>query len=294
LGSLSKENFHKAGEKEMKFGCHVSIQGGYLAAAKQAKALGARGFQYFPKNPRTLAVKSFHQHDAEACAQFCRDYGMVSISHSPYLTNLSADEPDLRKAMMASIYNDLEITEACGSIGLVVHFGKYKGKDPLEGYKLMIDMLNEVLNKWSGKTLLLLENNAGQGGKMGTTFEELVQIRKLTDVAEKIGFCFDTCHAFASGLWQGENWQDVEQKGEELGYFPHLRVIHLNDSAYPCQSFRDRHANIGKGFIGMMGFKELFRSQLGERIPMILETPSSSTYTHRDELQYLNEYAQSL
>lgn len=271
----------------MKFGCHVSIQGGYLAAAKQAGAMGAKAFQYFPKNPRTLAPKSFRQQDAEACAEFCREHGIESISHSPYLTNLSADDPDLRKVMMASTRNDLEITEACGSIGLVVHFGKYKGKDPLEGYKLMIDMLNEVLAKWTGKTLLLLENNAGQGGKMGITFEELVQIRQLTDVAEKIGFCFDTCHAFASGLWAGNNWRDVEQKGEELGYFTHLKAIHLNDSAYPCHSFRDRHANIGKGFIRIDGFLELFQSSIGGRVPFILETPSSSHYSHQDELEFL-------
>lgn len=273
----------------MKLGSHVSIRNGYRAAAQYAAHIGAKSYQYFPKNPRSLSVKSFDRRDAEQCRAFCNQHGMVSIAHAPYPTNLSVETTELQEILKHSLKNDMEIAEACGSIGLVVHFGKHKGKDPLEGYKLMINMLNEVLVDWNRELLLLIENNAGQGGRMGITLEELVQVRNLTSYPEKIGFCFDTCHAFASGLWDGVNWPEVLAHGEALGYFQHLKAIHLNDSLYGHASFRDRHANVGKGKIGLEGMKQFLCSRVVEDLPVVLETPDSQTYTHLKEIKYVKE-----
>lgn len=271
----------------MKLGSHVTISNGYLGAAQEAVKLGGKAFQYFPKNPRSLSVKSYNHRDTDNCARFCQENGLVSIAHTPYMTNLSIEDPKMQQVMISSILNDLDITEACGSIGLVVHFGKYKGPEPLQGYKLMIDMLNNVLMNWKGKSLLLIENNAGQGVKMGIMLEELVQIRKLTDYPDKIGYCFDTCHAFASGLWTGHNWTTVMEKGINLGYFTNLKAVHLNDSAFPSSSFRDRHANVGKGYIGENNMKEFLNTPVIKDLPIILETPSSQEYSHRDEIKYV-------
>ncbi len=66
---------------------------------------------------------------------------------------------------------------------------------------------------------MLIENQAGEGTNMGKTLEELVQIRNLADHNERIGFCLDSCHTFASGLWNGSNWAQIEARGEELGFF---------------------------------------------------------------------------
>lgn len=275
----------------MKLGSHVTISNGYLGAAQEAVKLGGKAFQYFPKNPRSLSVKSYDPRDTDNCARFCQENGLVSIAHTPYMTNLSIEDPEMQQVMIRSILNDLDITEACGSIGLVVHFGKYKGPEPLQGYKLMIDMLNKVLMNWKGKSLLLIENNAGQGVKMGIMLEELVQIRKLTNYPDKIGYCFDTCHAFASGLWTGHNWTTVMEKGNKLGYFTNLKAIHLNDSAFPSSSFRDRHANVGKGYISENNMKEFLNSPVIRDLPIILETPSSQEYSHQDEIKYVYSLA---
>ncbi|MDQ0057907.1 deoxyribonuclease IV [Paenibacillus harenae] len=271
----------------MKVGSHVTIRRGYLGAAQEAVKLGASAFQYFPKNPRSLSIKSIDLKDTGSCARYCQEHGLVSIAHTPYTTNLSIEDPELQQVTIRSILNDLAITEACGSIGLVVHFGKYKGADPLVGYKLMIDMLNQILTNWEGKSLVLIENNAGQGAKMGITLEELVQIRKLTYYPEKIGYCFDTCHAFASGLWAGHNWTTIMEKGTQLGYFDNLKAIHLNDSVYPSSSCKDRHANVGKGYIGENNMKAFLQSSVIRDLPLILETPSSQAYSHRDEIKYV-------
>jgi deoxyribonuclease-4 len=270
----------------MHIGSHVSTKGGYIEAAKLAYSIGAGAFQYFPKNPRSLKLKVFNSVDAEACALFCKEKGLLSIGHAPYPLNLAAAE-NLQSVMIDALLNGLEITNACGSLGLVVHFGKFAGKDMLEGYKNILLILNKTLKHWHGKALILLENQAGGGNHMGSTLEELTQIRALSDSPDKIGFCLDTCHAFASGLWNGDNWNEIETNGDKLGFWSQLKAIHLNDSQYPSGSCRDRHANIGHGFIGNDRFRTFLRSNYIQNIPMVLETEPASDGTHRKEINHV-------
>jgi deoxyribonuclease IV len=281
------------GEIVLYIGAHISIRNGYLEAAKYAHSIGAKVYQYFPKNPRSLSIKQFDQQDALNCSSFCRENGIVSVAHTPYPTNLAADVED-RVQVVESVLNDLQIAEACGSIGVVVHFGVVKrASDPLEGYKRMIETLNQIIDIWDGSCLILVENNAGKSGPTGTTFEELVQVRLLTNNPQKIGFCYDTCHGFASGLWNGDNWRNLEMKGVELGFFDHLKIIHLNNSKYESGSMKDRHANIHNGYITTDRMKEFIKSSAVENIPMVLETPSSATYTHQDEILFVKNFLNS-
>ncbi|WP_209977117.1 deoxyribonuclease IV [Paenibacillus eucommiae] len=278
----------------MYIGSHVSIsKGGYAAAAKTAYGIGGTAFQYFPKNPRSLVTKPLWNHqDTEACARFSKENGLLSIAHAPYPLNLAADQPQQR-IMLDALINALEITEACGSVGLVVHFGKYRGKDSLQGYKNIIQLINEALRHWKGKSLLLLENQAGEGSVMGTTMEELVQVRSLCETPDKIGFCLDTCHAFASGIWKGADWQRFEETGVKLGYFQQLKAVHLNDSLYPSGSRRDRHANIGQGQIGTDAIKQLLASYYLKEIPVVLETGAARDGTHRIEIALVRKLAEN-
>jgi deoxyribonuclease IV len=274
----------------MKFGSHVSIRNGYYGAAKRAADIGAAAFQYFPKNPRSLSVKAIDRGDAESCKQYCLEHGIVSVAHTPYSTSLTPPD-DKKELTIQSLLNDLEITQACGSIGVVVHFGSViSSNDPLASYHLMIEMLNTVLNQWDGDSLILLENNAGTKGALGITFEELVQVRSLCNEPEKIGFCLDTCHAFASGLWDGRNTGDIISKGENLNYWSHLKAIHLNNSKYPTDSKKDRHANIfTSGHIKESELEQLVRVPLLKEIPFILETPDDEGVTHKEEIEMLYE-----
>ncbi|MCR2822247.1 deoxyribonuclease IV [Lederbergia panacisoli] len=274
----------------MIFGCHLSIKNGYLGAAKQASKMNAGAFQYFPKNPRSLTVKNFDQQDADSCKAFCEENAILSVSHSPYPTSLTPNDERKRDQVIQSLLNDLKITEACGSIGVVVHFGKKVSHlTLLESYQLIIEMLNEGLSEWEGNAKILLENNAGLPGAFGTTLEELVQIRKLCDYPEKIGFCFDTCHAFSCGLWDGENWSDLLEKGEDLGYFEELQLVHFNNSKYNTRIGQDRHAPIfGPGYIKESQFDQFVNTPQFANIPFILETPKEEI-PHEKEIQLLQE-----
>jgi deoxyribonuclease-4 len=274
----------------MRIGCHVSIRHGYYAAAKMALAIGCGAFQYFPKNPRSLSVKSFDQVDAAKCHELCSNHQLQSVCHTPYPVNLATDHPTLRQATINSLLNDLAIADACGSLGVVVHYGKFSGNDPLQGYRNVIQLLNEVLQQWHGHAKLFIEN---QAAGMGTTMEELVQIRSLVERPEYIGYCLDTCHAFTGGLWDGHNWGQIERLGEKLDYWSHLHVIHLNDSKYPYRSNKDFHANIGRGFIGDNSFRKLLQSPYLAQLPVILETPSLSNFPVEQEIRYVLELADS-
>ncbi|RDU35724.1 endonuclease IV [Neobacillus piezotolerans] len=272
----------------MKFGCHVSIRGGYLAAAKHAIQIGAEAYQYFPKNPRNLSVKEYNQADAAACKQFCEEKRLFTIAHTPYPTSITPS-PNKKELNIASILNDLAIADACGSAGIVVHFGsRIEGENPLASYHLMLEMLNSVLSKWEGKCLLLLENNAGKQAALGTNLEELAQVRNLCEYPEKIGFCLDTCHAFASGMWNGVDTAQFREKADALGYTAHLKAIHLNNSMHPFGSRKDRHANIYKGGFISAGQMEGFITAFSD-VPFILETPSDLGISHEEEIAALKE-----
>lgn len=274
----------------MWIGSHVSIRNGYLRAAQFAKSIGATSFQYFPKNPRTLGVKDFDRTDAESCKKFCQASHLRSIAHMPYPANIATSDPTLRQRVIASLRNDLDIAEACGSDGVVVHFGKYKDENLLEGYQNCIQCLNDVLCDWQGHARILIENESGAGTHIGKTFEECVMIRKLSQHSEYIGFCLDTCHLFASGVWDGKNTQEIVQLGIELGYWRALGAIHLNDSVYDSGKHRDRHAPIGRGYIGVDTLREFLSYDFAQQIPIVMETPKGADGTHREEISLVQNW----
>ncbi|QJD82552.1 deoxyribonuclease IV [Cohnella herbarum] len=269
-------------------GSHVSTRHGYRKAAENAVAIGGTAFQYFPKNPRTLELKSFDKTDAAKCAEWCGLNGIQSIAHGPYPVN-PASEGDAARRMALCTLNDLEIAEACGSIGVVVHFGHYKGKDPLQGYRNVIQWINSVNALWNGQAQILLENQAGDHGSMGTTPEELMQIRSLVEQPEKVGFCLDTCHLFASGEWKPGGWTDFADRARKLGFWDAVRAVHLNDSRYPSGSRKDRHAAIAEGWIGREGLVSLFATPELRDVPFVLETPAGETAPHRDQLKLVRQ-----
>lgn len=266
----------------MRVGSHVSIRNGYLAAAKTAVSIGADAYQFFSKNPRSLSVKEPPVEDTAKCKMFVQKHRLSSIIHSSYPVNLAAEEQILRKAVVQAVRNDLLIADACGAQGVVVHFGHYKGKDTLQGYKNILQCIYDIFDDLAGEALLLMENQAHP--PMGTTIEELVQIRNLSGVQERIGFCLDTCHAFASGMLQPKQLDRFVDQAWSSGYMEHLRAVHLNDSAYPAGAGKDRHAHLGQGYMGKALLQQLLLKIRGLSIPLVLETPDKKLHPREIEM----------
>jgi deoxyribonuclease-4 len=136
---------------------------------------------------------------------------------------------------------------------------------------------------------LLLENTAGQGSELGLQIKTLVELRMATDYPEKIGFCFDTCHGFAAGIWDKETFGDLVHEMERTGYLDHLYCIHFNDSKAPFKSRKDRHEKIGQGQIGSEALTLFLKEERFQHLPVILETPVEDEREYGDEIQYLHQ-----
>lgn len=271
----------------MYIGCHMSVGNGLFAATKKALELGARSFQVFSKNPRSLRPKKIDEEDAARAVRLMREEDLKIILHTPYITNLSSPKDDLHALTISSLKEDLRIAEAFGAPGAVVHVGKHVGEGEEYGFRRMVETLNAILKDYHGPVKLLLENTAGQGSEMGLTIRDLVRIREATDVPEKIGFCFDTCHGFAAGIWNEETYHDLIQEMVETGYLQDLYAIHLNDSKAPFRSHKDRHEKIGKGEIGAKALSKFLHDDHFRSLPMILETPVEDEVEYRDEMEYV-------
>ena len=69
---------------------------------------------------------------------------------------------------------------------------------------------------------------------------------------------------------------------------PLLKAIHLNDSAMPYASRKDRHAVIGEGQIGLEALLAVMRHPELKDLPFYLETPLDDA-GHKEEIQRLRE-----
>jgi deoxyribonuclease-4 len=88
-------------------------------------------------------------------------------------------------------------------------------------------------------------------------------------------FCIDTAHIFAAGydIGSAKGYKEVIGEMEKVLPVERVRAWHVNDSAVPLGSRKDRHAHLGKGYIGQDGFKALMKDERWMQIPLVLETP---------------------
>lgn len=273
----------------MQIGCHLSTSKGFKGAAEAALKLGAESFQFFTKNPRAFRGKG--PQDGPAGVALCREHGLVAVAHSPYITNLSTPDPELHEITVQSLVHDLQIAESCGAVGLVVHCGKHVEMGEEYGIRRMVETLEMILNTYEGPVPILLENTAGQGSELGTDLEQLLRIRDQVKQKDRIGFCFDTCHAFVAGQYDPAAWDQYARRMRETGYRDLLVAVHLNDARAPQGSRRDRHENLGKGFIGEAGIATILQSGIFAGLPVVLETPVEKQEAYGPEMAYARQLA---
>lgn len=251
-----------------------------------AHGLGCESLQFFTKNPRAFKGKPADPAEAAQGRLLMEQYGLVAVAHAPYITNLSTPDPVLQEISIASLKLDLENAEAYGAVGCVCHMGKHVGQGEAYGMQRMVETLDLLLEQYQGPCRLLLENTAGQGSELGTSMEQCVDARSRVAQPQRIGFCFDTCHGFAAGAYTLDTWGDFVTRGRALGYWEHVKAIHLNDSKFDAGSRKDRHANLGKGFIGESGLAYLLRSGAFAGLPVVLETPVENEAEYGPEIAY--------
>jgi deoxyribonuclease-4 len=143
--------------------------------------------------------------------------------------------------------------------------------------------------------MLLLENSAGSGNSMGSSFEQLEHIMGRLSESERVGICFDTCHAFAAGydLRSRKAIEGTLRAFDTIIGFEKVKLVHLNDSKGDLNSHIDRHEHIGAGRIGDEGFRNVLKSRLGQ-LPLILETPKDEKTGDIENLRKVHDLIREL
>ncbi|MDD4761969.1 MAG: deoxyribonuclease IV [Candidatus Pacebacteria bacterium] len=259
----------------MKIGAHVSVAGGFYRGVENAQKIGAETFQIFGASPRQWQAKIPSVSEIKKYREALKKSGLGPVFiHSAYLVNLASPVSDLRKKSIASLTAHLKIAEALGAFGLIFHVGSSKKMAKEKGIDFIFQGIKEVLKNVKGKSKLILENDAGGGGKVGG-LEEIAEIIKKVK-SNRIDICFDTAHAFESGMikeYSSAELKDFFSVWDKKIDLKKIAVIHANDSKTAAASHHDRHANIGEGYIGLSGFKNLSKVPHLKDIPWILEVP---------------------
>ncbi len=246
----------------------------------RAKAVGCETVQIFSGNPRGWKIVPF---DPAAGVEFrrrCREEEIYPVFiHSPYLINLSAPDPEIYEKSLAAFRDDLQRSDLLGADGFVIHVGYHRGEGMEAGVAKMAGALRETLAALPDlKTTILLENTASAGSSLGHRFEVIGEIIELSGAGEKLGLCFDTCHAFVSG-YDVSTARGLKETLEEIDRqvgLDRLKLVHFNDSKYGLGSRRDRHAHIGEGEIGLAGMRRIARHPALREKAFILETPKKT------------------
>jgi deoxyribonuclease-4 len=113
------------------------------------------------------------------------------------------------------------------------------------------------------------------------------------DAQERIGICFDTCHAFAAGyeLRTAEGIADTLTQFDEQVGIRTLKLVHLNDTKGDKGSGLDRHEHIGMGYIGEDGFRRILRHPVFKDLPFVCETPVDERRDDRGNIAKVRELA---
>ena len=259
----------------MKFGAHISIAGGIDKAPLRAHNVGCECFQIFSRSPRGGKPPELRDELVESFFNECAKNKIKEYYiHTPYYINLCSEKEELRSSSINIVEEELERGSKLGVKYAMTHLGSSKGANREKSITLVIESLQKIMNSGSFTTQLLLENTAGQGATVGDSFEELADI--LDKVKQyNIGICLDTAHLFASGCdfrTKEEFKQTIRQISNTIG-IESIKLFHGNDSKVDLGERKDRHEHIGKGKIGIEGFKNIIKDPTFKDINMIVETP---------------------
>jgi len=261
----------------MKVGVHTSITGGVEKAAVRAKKIGCDTFQMFSANPRGWTTLDPTLDDFERFREARARWGLAPVAvHDNYLINLAAADCVLRERSIQSFRGEIKRALGLGADYLIAHPGSAKGSTPSQAVRTFVEaMLQSAQGIQLNGLMILIENTAGQGSALGRSFEEVAEIIAGASKELPVGACIDTAHCFEAGYpihTKAGLLATLRTLDSTVG-ISKVRVIHANDSKTAFASHADRHQHIGKGAIGLEGFRRIVRHPKLGAIPFICETP---------------------
>lgn len=260
----------------IKIGSHVSMSGKemFLGSAKEAASYGANTMMVYTGAPQNTKRKDLSELRIEEGRSYMEEHGIGDlIIHAPYIINLANTvKPEIFE--LAKEFLDLELkrSAAMGSKVLVLHPGSSVGADPKVGIDRIAKGLNTILTA-DTECFVALETMAGKGSEIGRSFEEIAAIYDKVIYNDKLRVCFDTCHTHDAGYDIVNDLDGVLYQFDRLIGKDQIALFHINDSKNERGSHKDRHANIGDGYIGFEALCRIVYHPDFINIPKILETP---------------------
>jgi len=256
-------------------GAHVSSAGGIHTAIDRAEEMGADSVQVFTQSPRMWRPTNHPPENLERFKERRAEAGIEGVlCHALYLINLANPKDDFSDKSVAALSNAVDVGCAIEADGVVFHVGSHLGTGMDAGLKRAVKAMKKVLEHCSDTTWLLMENCAGTGATIGRSIEELAVIFDRLGGHPRLGVCLDSCHLYASGYDVTDEAAldaTLDELDDSIG-LDRLRALHVNDSAAPLGSNRDRHANIGDGLMGRK-LSVFLRHPKLQGLPAVLEVP---------------------
>ncbi|MEM0201053.1 MAG: deoxyribonuclease IV [Candidatus Micrarchaeaceae archaeon] len=270
----------------IRLGYHVSIAGGISKSFDYSYEIGSTSMQIFLSSPRMWALEKASLDEKRKFLEKTNKFDINPIFvHMPYLPNIASPKQDIYEK---SIKIMTEIIDECNTLSIpyvVAHLGSDLGTGKEKGIERVVSAINKIKKKNNGVSILL-ENQAGQKNSVGSDLNDLKKIFDSINTEEK-GFCIDTCHLFAAGY--DIRKKEILNEIKNILKFENIKLIHLNDAIYDLGSKRDRHEFIGKGTIGVEGFKKFFSYEGLNKMNFILETPRLNKDEELKELSLVRD-----
>lgn len=293
-------------KSKIKLGSHVGMSGKemFAGSVKEALSYGANTFMIYTGAPQNTRRKELEELNIEAGWKLMKE-NMIEefIVHAPYIINpANAANPDIFELAVNFLRLELTRTAAMGSHTLVLHPGSHVGEGREKGIEKIAQCINTVLEDESVCRLpdgtfcnIALETMAGKGSEIGFTLEDLTDIYGKVIKSQFLRVCMDTCHMHDAGYSIATDFESVLLKFDKLLGLSQIAAIHINDSKNPCGARKDRHANIGEGYIGYDALHQIVHHPALLSVPKILETPyrplpqnpKKSTAPYKEEIAWL-------
>jgi deoxyribonuclease-4 len=261
------------------FGAHMSIAGGVHRALQAALALRCDTVQLFVKNQRQWQATPLRPDDLTRWFELLPSLSGPPVAHATYLINLASPDRRLWQRSRDAFAEELLRCQTLRIPYLVVHPGSATTSRRSAAIRRVAKALDQIFDAHPDLTVQpLLETTAGAGATLGATFAELGEIIGLLADPHRVGVCVDTSHVFAAGydIRLPAGYDAMIAEAQHAVGLKRIRCWHLNDSAAPCGSRRDRHAHVGHGHIGTAGFRHVLQDHRFIGLPMILETPKET------------------
>jgi deoxyribonuclease-4 len=231
----------------------------------EARARGATLSQFFLGDPQSYKGPVIrYAGGADALRADAEAAAVDLYVHAPYPINVASLNNRIRIPGRKLLQQHLTAAAEIGAKGVIVHGGHLGvDEDSAKGF----DNWRKCIDGLDLTVPLLIENTAGGDNAMARRLEAIGRLWDAISPAsgiENVGFCLDTCHAFAGGLDLGSVVDDIRAVTGRID------LVHANDSRDEAGSGADRHTNFGDGLIDHDAFVEVIRSA---GAPVIAETP---------------------